>query len=55
MDAERRDLLIEQKRAEIEHYQGVLDRYQSGRWYDQGRRHMAELKAELEALLDGDE
>lgn len=39
------------KKAEIEHYEGVLERYGSGRWLDQGRRHLAELKEELDVLL----
>lgn len=38
------------KKAEIEHYEGVLQRYGSGRWLDQGRRHLAELKDELKKL-----
>lgn len=41
---------IEAKRKEIEHYEGVLERYQSGRWLDMGRRHLVELKAELAEL-----
>lgn len=43
---------IEDKKAEIEHYKGVLARYQSGRWYDMGRRHLEELEQELK-LLEG--
>ncbi len=54
MDTEHRNLLIAEKEAEIVHYIGVLERYQassaSGRWYDQGRRHLEDLKAELAAL-----
>lgn len=54
MDAERRNLLIAEKQSQITHYIGVLERYQassaSGRWYDQGRRHLEDLKAELAAL-----
>lgn len=42
---------IEEKKAQIEHYKGVLARYGSGRWYDMGRRHLAELEAELEVLI----
>ena len=42
---------IEAKKAQIEHYKGVLARYGSGRWYDMGRRHLAELEAELEVLI----
>ena len=38
------------KKAEIEHYEGVLERYGSGRWLDQGRRHLADLKEELRVL-----
>lgn len=41
---------IEAKKKEIEHYEGVLERYGSGRWLDMGRRHLAELKAELVEL-----
>lgn len=58
MDPIQLDLLIEQKEKEIGHYIGVLDRYQSGRWYDQGRRHLEELREELKELrsqsIDGD-
>ena len=42
---------IEEKKAQIEHYKGVLARYGSGRWMDMGRRHLAELEAELEVLI----
>lgn len=42
---------IEEKKAEIEHYKGVLERYGSGRWYDQGRRHLEELERELDDLI----
>ena len=38
------------KKAEIEHYEGVLQRYGSGRWLDMGRRHLADLKEELRVL-----
>jgi hypothetical protein len=38
------------KQKEIEHYEGVLERYQSGRWLDQGRRHLTDLKEELRVL-----
>lgn len=41
---------VEEKKKEIEHYKGVLARYGSGRWYDQGRRHLEELERELEDL-----
>lgn len=40
------------KKAEIEHYKGVLERYRSGRWLDQGRRHLADLEKELKMMLD---
>jgi hypothetical protein len=42
--------MIEEKKKEIEHYEGVLERYGAGRWMDQGRRHLAELKNELKVL-----
>ncbi len=38
---------VAKKKAEIEHYKGVLERYGRGRWYDMGRRHLAELEQEL--------
>lgn len=44
---------IAAKKAEIEHYEGVLARYGSGRWLDMGRRHLAELKEELSELHHG--
>jgi hypothetical protein len=52
MTTEIEDLLelIEAKKREIEHYVGVLERSQGSRWYDQGRRHMVALQAELNAL-----
>ena len=43
---------IEKKKAEILHYEGVLERYGSGRWLDMGRRHMEELKEELRRLYE---
>lgn len=49
---------IAAKAAEVVHYEGVLERYGSGRWLDMGRRHLAELKRELQELrsqsIDGD-
>lgn len=47
------------KRAEVEHYAGVLERYGRGRWYWSYRRREDELKAELAELerlvsIDGD-
>ncbi len=45
---------IAAKKAEIEHYDGVLDRYwesnRTCRWLDQGRRHLEGLKEELRLL-----
>lgn len=41
---------IRQKQAEILHYEGVLERYGSGRWMDMGRRHLAELREQLAVL-----
>lgn len=43
---------IEAKTSEIENYRRILSEYQSGRWYDVGRRRLAELEAELEALTN---
>lgn len=40
---------IEAKEVEVANYQRILSEYR-GRWYDQGARHLAELKAELVAL-----
>lgn len=49
---------IAAKAAEVAHYEGVLERYGSGRWLDQGRRHLAALNEELRVLrsqsIDGD-
>lgn len=45
------DEQIKEKEAEIEHYEGVLERQRHSRWYDQGRRHMADLKSELVVLV----
>ena len=41
---------IKQKQDEIKNYERILREYGSGRWYDQGRRHLASLKKELEEL-----
>lgn len=43
---------ITAKQAEIANYERILQGYR-GRWYDQGRRHLEELKAELSALEHG--
>lgn len=43
---------IEAKKAEIANYERVLQEYQSGRWFDMGRRHLASLKDEL-AEMEG--
>ena len=46
---------VAEKEAEIEHYKGCLDRYFQdkghGRWYDSGKRHLADLEQELKDLL----
>ena len=34
----KKEEAVAAKKAEIEHYEGVLQRYGSGRWLDQGRR-----------------
>ena len=39
------------KKAEIQNYERILTNNRHSRWYDQGRRHMAELEQELENLL----
>ena len=41
---------IAAKEAHIEHYKGVLDRYESGRWLSQGKRYLEQLEAELAEL-----
>lgn len=41
---------IEAKKAEIANYERILREYQSGRWLDMGRRHLATLQEELAAL-----
>lgn len=41
---------IEDKQKEIEHYKGVLQRYGSGRWLNQGLRHLKQLETELSEL-----
>lgn len=40
---------ITAKEADIRNYERILSEYY-GRWYDQGRRHLAELRQELKAL-----
>ena len=56
MTNENEDLAtrVAKKKAEIEHYIGVLERYHqkngNGRWYISGRTHLEELQAELVAL-----
>lgn len=37
------------KRAHVAHYESILARAH-GRWFDQGRRHLAQLRADLAAL-----
>lgn len=41
---------LEVKREEIQNYERILSENRHNRWYDQGRRHLAQLKSELEAL-----
>lgn len=43
---------VAKKRKEIENYEGVLDRYGRGRWYNSGRRRLEELQKELDDLLN---
>lgn len=43
---------LDAKRAELANYEEILPRWQSSRWYDSGRRHLAELKVQLKALED---
>lgn len=45
---------IEKKKAEILNYERILHEYGSGRWLDQGRRHLASLKEELRQLEEGE-
>lgn len=52
MNEEELSKEIEKKKAEILHYEGVLERYGSGRWLDMGRRHMEDLKEELRKLYE---
>ncbi len=52
MNEEELAIKIAEKRNEITHYQGVLERYQSGRWLNMGIRHMEELENELKELCD---
>ena len=40
---------VEEKQAEIANYERILAAYH-GRWYDQGRRHLEDLKRELHDL-----
>lgn len=60
MNTENEDLAtqVAAKKAEIEHYKGVLSRYwdshSSDRWYDQGRRKLECLEAELVTLLESE-
>lgn len=44
--------LIEEKKADIVHYEGCLDRYMGTRWVDYGRRSLAAKHEELKALED---
>lgn len=46
----KKEEAVTAKKAEIERYEGVLSRYEHGRWLDQGRRHLAQLKEELRIL-----
>lgn len=46
----KKEEAVAAKKAEILHYEGVLERYGSGRWLDMGRRHLADLKEELSKL-----
>ena len=50
-----REKAIEEKKKEIEHYEGVLDRYirgGGGRWKSQSVRHLEELKDQLRKLQE---
>jgi chromosome condensin MukBEF ATPase and DNA-binding subunit MukB len=40
---------MEEKKNEITNYERILAAYK-GRWYDQGKRHLEELKQELQDL-----
>lgn len=47
---------VAKKKAEVEHYQGVLHRYLTGpgrstRWYMSGKTHLEELESELADLI----
>lgn len=42
--------VIAAKKREIERYDEILQKYRASRWYDMGRRHMADLKEELRLL-----
>ena len=50
----KKEEAVAAKKAEILHYEGVLERYGSGRWLDMGRRHLANLREELRVLEDCD-
>lgn len=43
---------IEEKKKEIDHYEGVLDRYGHGRWRNQGLRHLEDLQEQLRKLQE---
>ena len=40
---------VEEKKLEIANYERILAAYR-GRWYDQGKRHLEDLKRELQDL-----
>lgn len=44
------DERIAMKRAHVAHYEAVLARSLGNRWYDRGRRGLAQLRQELDAL-----
>lgn len=44
-------MTIDEKKEEIANYERILAAYK-GRWYDQGKRHLDELKSELNKLQD---
>lgn len=41
---------LEAKRAETKNYERILSQNGQSRWYDQGRRRLATLRDELQAL-----
>lgn len=45
---------IEEKKKEIENYEGILSKYY-GRWNDYGRRSLERLKAELKELEESED